>query len=180
MKKRIIIGINNDSIRDSYSDVFKKDFKIFAAKDGIKLIDLAKKQKPDLVIADISLSHKGGFEILKELNKKKIPIVIFAPYEKEEERKKAIELEAKDFVSPDQTSPFELLRKVKIILGQQKSYRLNLMADSDNIKKLMKDLGYKPKLKCDKCNSDIILYLIRDFSKGESHFIVSFICPKCG
>lgn len=182
--RKILIAIDNDFIRGAYLEVFKrKEFEVMETKNGKKALDLAKKEKPDIILADILLSEMGGFELLKNLKKedstKEIPVIIFAQLEKKEDRQKAIELEAKDFITAASVSPIQVIRKVKIALGQQKSYRLKISKDSDDIKELMEDLGYGPDLKCQKCGSNLVLYLIRDLSKGEKHFILSIICPQC-
>jgi len=182
--KKILIAIDNDFIREAYSEVFKKEeFTVLETKKGKKALDLAKKEKPDVALLDILLSEIGGFELLevfkKENSTKKIPVVIFTQLEKRQDRQKAMELEAKDFVTAASISPTEIIRRVKIVLGEQKSYRLKVSKDTNAIKELMKDLDYRPDLSCSKCGANLELCLIRDLSKGRSHFIVSFVCPNC-
>ena len=46
----------------------------------------------------------------------------------------------KDFIIGALVSPAEAVRKVKIILGEQKSYRLEIKKDLYNAKELIKDL----------------------------------------
>ncbi|MCA0755134.1 response regulator [Paenibacillus sp. N4] len=48
------------------------------AYDGNELMDLIDRHMPDLVISDISMPHRTGIEIIKELKEKEIPVkVIF-------------------------------------------------------------------------------------------------------
>ena len=182
--KKILIAINNDFIRETYSEVFKREnFEVLKTKKGKEALVLSKEEKPDIILADIGLSEMGGFELLKTLKEKisteKIPVIIFAQFEKKEDRGKAMELEANDFITAANVSPAEVIRKVKIALGEQKSYRISMLKDLYDAEKLITDLGYSYDFKCPKCGSDLLLCLIRDLSKGEKYFILSVICPKC-
>ncbi len=182
--KKIIIAIKDDFIRETYSEVFKSQgFFVSETKKGEEVLVLAEEEKPDIIIADIHLSDLGGFEVLKTLRRKEIvkeiPIIIFVQIEKKSERMEAIELEAKDFIAATDVTPLEVARKVKIALGEQKSYMIAIQKHLYNAKDLITDLGYNYDFKCPICGSDLVFNLIRDLSKGEKYFIVSVMCPKC-
>lgn len=181
---KILIAIDNDFIRETYSEVFKtENFEVLETKKGKEALVLSKEEKPDIILVDIGLSEIGGFELLKTLKEetstKKIPVIIFAQFEKKEDREKAMELEAKDFIAAASVSPTEVIRKVKIALGEQRSYRISMLKDLHDARELITDLGYSDDFKCPKCGSDLLLCLIRDLSKGEKYFILSVICPEC-
>lgn len=183
--KKIIIAIDNDFVRETYSEVFKEeDFEVFSTKNGEETVRLAKDELPDVVIADVALSGMGGFKVIEALKKeastKSIPVIIFAQVEKKKDRMKAIELEAKDFIVGVTVSPLETIRRVKITLGEQKSYRIFPQKNLYNAKELITDLGYTYDFKCSECGNDLVFHLIRDLSKGEKYFILSVICSNCG
>jgi len=182
--KKILIAIDDDFIRMVYSRIFADEkFEVLKTKSGKEALDLAKKEMPDIILADVSLSEIGGLELLEALKKetltKRIPIVIFAQSEKGEDRKKAMELEAKDFIVGILMSPPEVLLRVKAHLGEEKTYQLAIGRDLKEVKDLARDLGYHPNLLCPKCNIPLHLFLIRDLTKGKNYFKVSFICPRC-
>jgi len=182
--KKILIAIKNNFTLEIYSEVFKeKDFEVFSARDGKEALDLVKEEKPNIILADVDLSEIGGFELLETLRKdpttQKIPVIIFTQIEKKLNRAKAIELEAKDFITATEDTPLEIIRRVKIALGEQKSYRISILKDLHDSRELITDLGCSDNFKCPKCGSDLLLYLIRDLSKGEKHFILSIVCSKC-
>ncbi len=182
--KKILIAIKDDFMRETYLEVFQKEgFTVLKTDKGKTAKDLAVKEKPDIILADIGLSEIGGFELLKTLKEEtsteKIPVIIFAQFEKKEDRIKAIELEAKDLIAAASVSPAEVVRKVKIALGEQRSYRISILKDLHDARELITDLGYSYDFKCPKCGSDLSLCLIRDLSKGEKYFILSVICPEC-
>jgi len=178
--KKILIAIKDAFNRDVYSEVFEKEgFIVLNIDKGENVVDLAKKEKPDIAIIDINLPGIGGFKLLEVLKAEKIPVIIFTQLEKKGDRKKAMELEAKDFIAASEVTPFEVIRRIKIAIGEQKSYRISISKDLHDAKKLIADLGYKSDFKCSDCGSDLLLCLIRDLSRGEKYFILSSYCPKC-
>lgn len=183
--KKILIAIDNDFVRETYSDVFKEEnFEVFTTKKGKEAIDLAKSELPDIIIADIGLSEMGGFKLIETLREddftKKIPVIVFCQIEKEKDREKAMELEVKDFITAVVVTPIEVVRRVKIALGEQKSYKIFPTKNLYDAKDLITDLGYTYDFKCSGCGNDLVFHLIRDLSKGEKYFILSVICPECG
>jgi len=182
--RKIILGINNDFLRETYYQVFlEKGFEVLKTKSGEEVSGWMKTENPDAALIDVQLSEKGGFDILKEnkegKNGKKIPIIIFSDLEKKNERTRAMELEANGFIAAATTVPEETVRHVKIVLGEQKSYRLAINKKLHNAKEIIADFGYNYDLKCPSCGSDLVLNLIRDLSRGEDCFKVSFMCPDC-
>ena len=183
--KKILIAINNDFTRKAYSEVFSNEkFKVLKVKNGKEALNLAIEERPDIILADISLSEMGGFELLKSLKEetstKGIPVIIFSQLEKEEDENKAMKLEAKDFIVGARTSLRDVVRRIKVHLGREKTYRLPIAENLSQVaKELAGDLGYVPTLRCPNCDTSFILLLTRDLSKGEDYFKASFICPKC-
>jgi PleD family two-component response regulator len=182
--KKVLIAINNDFIRETYYEVLlKEQFEVFKEKSGKKALEIIKEQIPDAAIIDTGLTDLDGFKLVAEVKKdpslKKIPIIFYAQYENKKDRQKAIDLEAKDFVSAAEVTPIEIIRRVKIVLGEQRSYKISIQKNMYNAKELITDLGYTYDFKCQKCGGDLLLHLIRDLSKGKNYFIVSVICPEC-
>jgi len=183
--KKILIAISDDFTQRLYSRLFREEkFDVLEAKNGKGVLDLAVKERPDIILADVFLSEIGGLELLRAFKRKvitqRIPVIIFTQIERKKDRIKAIELEAKDFIVGSLVPPPEVVLRVRIALGEQKTYRIIICKENLNkIKELAKDLGYGPTLRCPHCGSPLRLFLMRDFSKGKNDFKVSFICPKC-
>ena len=183
MPKKILIAIKDDFYLKVYSQIFQEEgFEVLKTDNGKEALDLTKKEIPDLILADVSLSEMGGFELMRllkeEITTKKIPVMIFTQIEREEDRSQAMELEAKDFIVGVSAPTSEVILRAKIILGEQKTYRLAILKNED-AKKLAQDLEYSPALICPRCGSTLLLSLMRDLSKGKNYFKVSFICPQC-
>ena len=66
--KKILIVEDEDKIRKIVKTFLeKKSFEIVEVSDGKDAIDSFLTEKPDLVILDVMLPHKNGFEICKEI-----------------------------------------------------------------------------------------------------------------
>jgi DNA-binding response OmpR family regulator len=106
----VILVIDDDDVnRQVVNIVLKREgFKPVLAEDGKTGIALARTESPDLILLDIFMPDEDGFEILKNLKQepgvKAIPVVIFTILEKEESRKKALDLGASDYI----TKPFDM------------------------------------------------------------------------
>ncbi len=184
MIKKIIIAIDDDFIRENYATAFlENNFEVLKTKSGKEALELAKNEMPDIILADTILSEINGFKLLGDLRKEpatqKIPVIIFAKFESRVEREKAIELEATNFFVAASMTPEEIVRRTKITLGEQKSYRLSIYKNLYDAGRIITDFGYPYNLKCKNCGSDLVLFLIRDLAKGDNYFKVSFICPNC-
>lgn len=80
----------------------------------VKLIDY------DLVILDINLPDGSGYDLIKVIKDKKIPIIILSAFDQLENKIKGFELGADDYL----TKPFEsieLIMRIKSILRRSKT-----------------------------------------------------------
>lgn len=87
------------------------------APDGASGIKLIEKEKPDLILLDIMVPFKDGFEILKELREKgnNTPVIMVTAKADEQDRVKGLDWGADDYI----TKPFgvrELLARIKAVL----------------------------------------------------------------
>ena len=91
------------------------------AADGRVGLTLVREHRPDLVILDLLMPYKDGFEVLRELKEdpvtQPIPIIILSSSNREEDMVKALNAGADDFV----TKPFrarELMARVHKVMGK--------------------------------------------------------------
>jgi DNA-binding response OmpR family regulator len=89
------------------------------ATDGNAGLELARRRPPDLVILDLLMPYKNGFEVLQELKDapetRAIPVIILSSNSREEDIVKALNAGADDFV----VKPFrarELVTRVRKLL----------------------------------------------------------------
>jgi DNA-binding response OmpR family regulator len=91
-------------------------FKVFAANNGDKAIEIFKMEKLDIVILDVMLPNKDGFEIVKEMRQNSnIPIIMLTARVEEVDKIMGFELGIDDYVTKP-FSPKELVVRIKAIL----------------------------------------------------------------
>lgn len=114
MDKKILVVDDEKSIADILKfNLEKEGFLVELAYDGDEAINKAFKTSPDLVVLDIMLPKKDGFQVLKEIRKDlKVPVLMLTAKEEEVDKVLGLELGADDYV----TKPFsmrELIARIK-------------------------------------------------------------------
>lgn len=114
------------------------EYHTITACNGLKAIAVAEKEEPDLILMDVVMPEMNGFEAttkLKENEKTKlIPIVIITSLNDIEDRVKALNAGADDFLTKpvertELTARVRSLLKVKAYNDHLKNYRLELEKD---------------------------------------------------
>jgi len=97
----------------------EKGFEIEEADDGEQGLEKTRSFKPDLIILDIIMPKKDGFEVLNTLhaddNLKKIPVLVFSTLGQESDVEKAKKLGAADYVNKSLFDFNDLLAKINIL-----------------------------------------------------------------
>ncbi len=111
--------IEDDSfLRNLYRDKLEKEgFHFVEAINGEEGMSKIINETPDLIILDILLPRKGGFDILEEMNNNemvmKIPVIILSNLKQEMDIEEARKLGAKDYFIKTETDFAEFLESVK-------------------------------------------------------------------
>lgn len=94
----------------------KEGYSVVTAVDGIQALEVARRDKPDLIILDVMLPKMSGFEVCRILRKEMTaPIFILTARVDEIDKVVGLDLGADDYV----TKPFsmrELLARVRAML----------------------------------------------------------------
>jgi CheY-like chemotaxis protein len=120
--KKILIVDDQSEIRELLDMTLKSDdYDIFQAESGQKAIDIAKKEKPDLIIMDIAIpGGTEGIEITRTLKNdpdtKNSKIIMLTGRGIDTNRKKSLDAGADDFFAKP-FSPLALIKKVEEVLG---------------------------------------------------------------
>lgn len=97
----------------------KAGFAVQIARDGLEGLEMARKNRPDVVILDLMLPGMEGHAVCKSLKKdpqtESLPIVMLTAKGEPEERVKGLELGADDYVTKP-FSPRELVLRVQALL----------------------------------------------------------------
>ena len=117
-KPKILLAEDDKFISRAYNDGLKRaGFKMLIATDGLKTMEIVKKDKPDLILLDLVMPDKDGFEVLKELKMddelKKIPVIILSNLGQDSDVKKGKELGAIDYLIKANYSMKDVVAKVK-------------------------------------------------------------------
>ncbi|MEN3370154.1 MAG: two-component system, OmpR family, alkaline phosphatase synthesis response regulator PhoP [Verrucomicrobiota bacterium] len=123
MKKRLLVVEDDAHIRLGLCDALRAEgYDVIDCRDGAQAGPLVKQQKPDLVILDIMLPGKSGFDLCREIRATKngVPILMLSAKGQEIDKVVGLELGADDYV----TKPFslrELLARVQALLRRSQA-----------------------------------------------------------
>src|SRR2546423_15571127 len=94
----------------------REGYTVLVAADGVRGLELARREQPDLLILDVMLPRLDGFSVCRILRQESnIPILMLTARQDEVDRIASLELGADDYVS----KPFslgELLARVRAVL----------------------------------------------------------------
>ena len=118
MKKHILIVEDDAHIRLGLCEALRSEsYEVTDCCSGSEALPLFKQRKPDLVVLDIMLPGKSGYDLCREIraSKSRIPILMLSAKGQEIDKVVGLELGADDYV----TKPFslrELLARVHALL----------------------------------------------------------------
>src|ERR1041385_4808040 len=118
MKKRLLVVEDDAHIRLGLCDALRAEgYEVVDCRDGAQALPLIKQDKPDLVVLDIMLPGKSGYDLCREIRaaKNSVPILMLSAKGQEIDKVVGLELGADDYV----TKPFslrELLARVHALL----------------------------------------------------------------
>ena len=121
MSKKILIVEDELFIAEMYKIKFESyGHEVVIAHDGEEGIQVASKFMPDLVLLDLMMPHKDGYQTLKELREdertKLLKVFILSNLGQKEEIDKGIELGADGFFVKAHLTPTQLLEKVNKLI----------------------------------------------------------------
>lgn len=125
--KKLLVIDDSDQIRWFLKHVFNNEYRILEARNGQEGIDVALKEEPDLILCDVMMPVKDGYETCREIkNDPKMaqtPVVMLTAKVESEDVITGIEAGADDYI----TKPFD----VEILRSKINS----LMKKSDEMKR---------------------------------------------
>jgi len=121
MTKKILIVEDEAFIAEMYKIKFESDgYEVILAHDGNEGVEFAYEFSPDLILLDLMMPHKDGYQALKEIRAEEktrtLRVFILSNLGQKEEIDKGIELGADGFLVKAHLTPTQLLEKVNEIL----------------------------------------------------------------
>jgi len=110
--KKILVAEDDLFLANAYkAKLSKSGFEVLVARDGKEALDILAKEKVSLVLLDLMMPVKDGFEVLAEMDKK-IPVLVASNLGQKEDIDKAMKLGAKDYIIKSDVSLTDLISKV--------------------------------------------------------------------
>lgn len=120
-----ILFVDDDNfLRKVYeAELREKNFDVVLAQDGEEGLEKAQVEDPDLIILDMIMPKKSGFEVLTELQHnpktKNIPVIILSNLGQEDDKKKGVDLGAVDYLIKDNITLGILVEKINQYLNSK-------------------------------------------------------------
>jgi len=113
MSSKVLVVEDDPNLLDTLAyNLRKEGYRVITAADGLKAVDIARSEQPDLIILDIMLPGLSGFEVCRILRREMtVPILMLTAKDEETDKIVGLEIGADDYV----TKPFsvrELLARV--------------------------------------------------------------------
>jgi len=120
--KKILIIEDEKLLSEMYTDKFQEaGFLVISAPEAENGLEVAKKEKPDLIILDILLPKGDGISFLQKMREESglsmTPVVVFSNFDDPTTKKAAFRLGVKDYLIKTNYTPREIIEKIKGILS---------------------------------------------------------------
>lgn len=118
---KILIIEDDPFLSSMYSTKFELEgFNVLSAEDGEDGLKKAAEFIPDIILLDILMPKKNGFEVLEELRKNdvlsKIPVILLTNLNQKDDVERGLALGAADFLIKAHFMPSEVVGKIKKLL----------------------------------------------------------------
>jgi len=122
-KKKILIVEDDRALQNALVEVLSNEgYETVSAFDGEEGIQKTGTEKPDLILLDLILPKKDGYEVLAEIKggvSKDIPVLILTNLEEIDNVQKALDLGAKTFMVKSDFSLKDIVEKIRQNLSPQ-------------------------------------------------------------
>ena len=119
--KTVLIAEDDKFLSSAYRlKLEKAGLNTLMAEDGQQALDLLQKHRPDLILLDLIMPVKDGFQVLEAISQKSslkdIPVIVASNPGQKEDIDKSLSFGAKEFVIKSDLSLDSLVAKIKSLL----------------------------------------------------------------
>jgi two-component system response regulator ResD len=135
LNKSILIADDNEGIVDILKNyAIKEGYAPIVAFDGESAINMFNKFLPSLILLDVMMPKKNGFEVCKEIrNTSNVPIIMITAKSEDFDKIMGLDIGADDYIVKP-FSPAEVMARVRAILRR-------IDVTEDDMKNLLKHNG---------------------------------------
>ncbi len=106
-KIKILVAEDDTNIREGLTDALEfEGYEVFSAADGSKALEAYAKLHPDLILLDVMMPRKNGYDVCREIRRGNpdIPIIMLTAKGEEIDKVLGLELGSDDYI----TKPYSL------------------------------------------------------------------------
>lgn len=123
MAKKILFVEDESALQRALTSILsEKGYEVLSALDGEIGLELAQKEIPDLILLDLVLPKKDGFEVLSGLKQnpstKNIPVIILTNLESSLDVEKALQIGATTYLVKTNYKLEEVVEKITPFLQE--------------------------------------------------------------
>ncbi len=121
-QKKVLVAEDDKFLAVALVDKLEREgFVVLKASNGEEAVTLAKNEQPDLIILDLIMPHKNGFQVLEDLREDietaALKVVVLSNLGQESDIEKAKTLGALDYWVKSETELKEIAARVKKLLS---------------------------------------------------------------
>lgn len=156
---------DEEAVRESLRVIFKDEYQIIMAGDGVTAIGLAQKTKVDAAIVDIKMAAMSGLGVLERLKcvDPNIEVVMLTAYETTDLMRQALRLRACDYI----TKPFDVstIRAAVASAMRRRTLQSEIRTNAGKLQQLLQELeNQKVEERIAHTRGDIYASIIHDIN----------------
>src|ERR671912_1560226 len=144
MNKTILVIDDNNDLRENTAEILDlAGYKTFTAENGKRGVEVATKEKPDVIVCDIMMPELDGYGVLHLLRKnadtQNIPFIFLTAKTERSDFRKGMEMGADDYI----TKPFddiELLNAIEVRLRKSEILGTKYASTQQGVTQFIKDI----------------------------------------
>lgn len=133
MNEHVLVADDDTNITDVCRRYLEREgYLVMTAKDGLEALELWSSQRLDLIVLDLMMPHKDGWQVCNEIRQTEdIPIIMLTARGEEQDRLMGLTLGADDYMTKP-FSPRELVLRVRAILRRVRRIQPTLSVASEH------------------------------------------------
>ena len=122
MKKVLLIEDDKFLVRVYAVKLKKEGFETVFLGDGVNAEEVTKKENPSVIILDMIMPNRDGFETLRGLKAddttKKVPVIVLTSLNTDDDKKTCMDLGASEFIQKDRVSIMQVVQVIRKYTGE--------------------------------------------------------------